>query len=336
MRKMHWLALTTICSLLVSAAVHAATYKTQTIMCATANPPNSQHDVALQAFKKVMETESNGAISVKIFLSGSMGDEQANIKQLRTGELHLATVFTGNMAPAAPILNILGLPYLFAKPEDAVTLLTNKEFTQKLADIAAKQSRARPLGWILGGYRHITNGKHRITKIGDLQGLKLRVSPVVTQLEVFRAWGIDPHPMAWAEVFNALQQGVIDGQENPFFTIRDNKFWEVQKYVTELHYMLWTGPIAVSEIWYSKLDPDTKALVEKAVATAQDTEWKWLAEQESICKKLAIDHGMTVDTLEDEPVWMEKARAIWPKFYDLIGDQALIEQALAIIKASRK
>ncbi|MDR3077615.1 MAG: TRAP transporter substrate-binding protein, partial [Planctomycetota bacterium] len=213
------------------------------------------------------------------------------------------------------------------------TLLNNADFTKKLAEIVVSQSRVRPLGWILGGYRNITNGKHRITKIGDLQGIKLRVSPTVTQLEVFRAWGIDPHPMAWAEVFNALQQGVIDGQENPMFTIRDNKFWEVQKYVTELHYMLWTGVIAASETWYQRLDPDTRALVDKAVAIGQETEWKWVADQEEICKKLAIEHGMTVDSLEDENIWIEKARAIWPKFHDLIGDKALIDQALNIIKA---
>ncbi len=332
MRRIMIFALLAIAALCVSLPADAATYKNQTINVATANPPNSQHDIALQEIKRVMEEESGGAIQVKIFLNGSMGDEQANVKQLRTGELHIASVFTGNMAPAAPILNILSLPYFFAKPEDAEKLLTNKEYMTNLADIVAKQSRARPLGWILGGYRHMTNGKHRIRKMADLQGIKMRVSPAPTQLEAFKAWGIDPHPMAWAEVFNALQQGVIDGQENPFFTIRDNKFWEVQKYVTELHYILWTGPIAVSEVWYQGLDADTKALVEKAIAKGQEKEWAWITDQEETCKQLAIDHGMTVDVLEDEDQWEAKARAIWPQFYDLIGDTKMIDEALAIMK----
>ncbi|MCL2001106.1 MAG: TRAP transporter substrate-binding protein, partial [Planctomycetes bacterium] len=210
-----------------------------------------------------------------------------------------------------------------------------KEYMTKLSDIAASQSRARPLGWIIGGYRHLTNSKHPIQKISDLQGIKMRVSPSITQLEAFRAWGIDPHPMAWAEVFNALQQGVIDGQENPFFSIRDNKFWEVQKYVTELHYILWLGPIAVGELWYQRLDADTKALVDSAIARAQEIEWEWIAGVEDECKQLAIDNGMQVDTLEDEEVWMEKARAIWPKFYETIGNQAMIDEALAILAAGQ-
>ncbi|MDR1535539.1 MAG: TRAP transporter substrate-binding protein [Planctomycetota bacterium] len=333
MRKRLILGLSLAC---LQLSAFAAAYKEQTVMIATANPANSQHDIAIQGIKKYLEEKSGGAITVKVFLNGTMGDEQANVKQLRTNELQIATVFTGNIAPSAPILNILTLPYLFPDPSDAANLLKNKDFTSKLAEIVVSQNRTRPLGWILGGYRHITNAKHAITKMSDLQGLKLRVSPSVTQLEVFRAWGIEPHPMAWAEVFNALQQGVIDGQENPFFTIRDNKFWEVQKYVTELHYMLWTGGIAVSEIWYQRLDPDTKALVEEAVASGQDTEWKWVADQEDLCKQLAIDHGMTVNPLEDEPAWVEKARAIWPKFYDLIGNQEMIQQALDIIKSGGK
>jgi tripartite ATP-independent transporter DctP family solute receptor len=333
MRTLTILALAAFC---LPSAIFAATYKTQTINIATANPANSQHDIAIQAIKKTLEEESGGAITVKVFLNGTMGDEQSNIKQLRTNELQIATAFTGNVTPSAPILTILTLPYLFPKPEDAANLLNNKEFTTKLADIAVSQNRARPLGWILGGYRHITNAKHPIKKIGDLQGIKLRVSPSPTQLETFKAWGIEPHPMAWAEIFNALQQGVVDGQENPFFTIRDNKFWEVQKYVTELHYMLWTGAIAVSEIWYQGQDPATKALIEKAVAVGQETEWKWVADQEDLCKQLAIDHGMTVNPLEDEDVWIEKARAIWPQFYNIINNQGMIDMALGIIKAGSK
>ena len=182
MRKVLFMVLAAACLQLMAADARAAAYKPQTIMVATANPANSQHDIAIQAFKKVLEEESAGAITVKVFLNGTMGDEQANIKQLRTGELHLATVFTGNASPAAPILNLLILPYLFPDPKDAATLLNNADFTKKLAEIVVSQSRVRPLGWILGGYRNITNGTPRIPKIGDLQGIKLRVSPTVTQL----------------------------------------------------------------------------------------------------------------------------------------------------------
>ncbi|MFA5026767.1 MAG: TRAP transporter substrate-binding protein [Candidatus Methylomirabilota bacterium] len=319
------------CVLLVPFSVQSADYPKMTIMGATANPPDSQHVYALEAFKKVVEGESKGAITVKLFLSGSMGDEQTNVKQLRTGELHVASVFSGNMSPFAPVLNLFGLPYLFPSPGDAEKLLGNKGFMDKINDTVAKQSGARPLCWLMGGYRVLTNSKHRVKNINDLQDLKIRVSPTETQLEAFRSWGVSPHPMAWAEVFSALQQKVVDGQENPFFAIPDNKFWEVQKYITEIHYMFWTGIIAVSDAWYKKQNPATRALIDKGMAEAQKAEWEWVQKKEAKSKEQSIQRGMIVDKLEDEPVWVEKARAIWPKFYAKVGGKEIVDEAVAII-----
>ena len=156
---------------------------------------------------------------------------------------------------------------------------------------------------------------------------------VTLQLETFRAWGVEPHPLAWSETFNGLQQGVVDGQENPHTVNRDQKFWEVQKYVTEVHYLYWVGPFLASERWYRKLDPQTKELVNKAVKEAVAYEWKWSEEQDSIARQECIDHGMVVDQLTDEPKWIEAARSVWPKLYDSVGGKALVDEAVAIISA---
>lgn len=317
--------------LLLPMGAQSAEYPKMTIMAATANPPESQHAYALQVFKDIVERESKGAITVKLFLSGSMGDEQTNVKQLRSGELHVASVFSGNMSPFAPVLNLFGLPYLFPTPGDAEKLLSHKPFMNKINEMVTKQSGARPLCWITGGYRVLTNSKHRVKNIKDLQGLKIRVSPTETQLEAFRAWGVSPHPMAWTEVFSALQQKVVDGQENPFFAVVDNKFWEVQKYITEIHYMFWTGIIAASDAWYQKLTPAARNLIDKAAEEAQKAEWAWVRKKEADSKEQCIQRGMIVDKLEDEPVWIEKARAIWPKFYAKIGGKELVDEAVAII-----
>ena len=175
--------------------------------------------------------------------------------------------------------------------------------------------------------------KKPITKMEDLQGLKIRVPAVELQLAAFRSWGVEPHPLAWSETFNGLQQGVIDGQENPHSVNRDQKFWEVQKYITESHYLLWVGPILASEKWYRKLDAQTKALVDKAAKEAMLAEWKWIDEQDSVAFKACIDHGMQFDKLTDEPKWVEAARGVWPKFYDKVGGKELIDAALAIINS---
>jgi len=319
-------------ALLISVSTgEAAEYKKMTIRAATANPQGSQHVTALDKFKEIIEKESNGAIAVQTFYGGSLGDEQANVKQCRDGELNVTVVACGNATPFAPSAGAVYLPYLFPKAEAAKKLLSNEAFMSKLAEAMVKESRVRPLGWLIGGYRHITNSKHPITKMEDLKGLKIRVPAVELQLAAFRSWGVEPHPLAWSETFNGLQQGVIDGQENPHTVNRDQKFWEVQKYITESHYLFWVGPLLVSEKWYRKLDPQTKELVNRAAKEAIAFEWGWADEQDAVALQECLDHGMTYDKLTDEPKWMEAARSVWPQFYDKVGGKALVDEAVAII-----
>ncbi|GHV50004.1 Taurine transporter periplasmatic component [Deltaproteobacteria bacterium] len=329
-------ALSLFVFLLLPSGVMAAKYKKQTIMGATANPSVGQHGAFLNKFKEIVEKESDGAITVKLFFSGSMGDEVTNVKQLRNSELQIASVFTGNLTSNAPSAMVLGLPYMFDSKEDAYALFRDKGFTDDLAEKIIKEANVRPLAWITGGFRNITNSKHPIKSINDLQGLKIRVSPSAVQLAAFRAWGIEPHPMAWSETYNALQQGVIDGQENPYVAITDLKMWEIQKYVTEIHYMFWTGAVLASVDWFKKLDPDTRALVEKAAREAQEVEWVASAKIEEDGKEASLKHGMEIFAPSDEPVWKEKAQAIWKDFLKTPESQALADKAVSVIKAAKK
>lgn len=303
-------------------------YKKMVIRAATANPEGSQMTTAINKFKEIVERDSGGKITVQTFYGGSMGDEQANVKQLRNNEINLGVMATGNLTPFAPSAGIFYLPFLMPSPDDAKKLLSDKEFTDALANQIAKESRTRPLGWVLGGPRILTNSKHPINNINDLQGLKMRVPPVEMQLAAFRAWGVEPHPLAWSETFNGLQQGVIDGQENPHAVNRDQKFWEVQKYITDVPYINWTGPFLVSEQWYSKLDPKTKELVDRAAREALAYEWDWIADQEKAALQQCLDHGMQIGTPTDLPEWEKRARSTWPQFYDKVGGKEMVNKAL--------
>ena len=331
MKRLLFFALASVLFMSPSLSCDAATYKKMTIRAATANPEGSLHATAINKFKEIIERESGGAIKVQTFYGGSMGDEQANVKQLRDGEIQLAVLAGGNLTPFAPRAGAFILPYIFPHEDDAKKVFTNAEYMQKSADEIAQQSRTRPLAWLLGGYRHITNSKRPITKMEDMQGLKIRVPVVELQIEAFHSWGVSPHPLAWSETFNALQQGVADGQETPYSVIRDQKFWEVQKYITPLHYQLFIAPMLVSEIWYKKLDPDTKALVDKAAMETAAYEWKWMEEEDTRALNQCLEKGMVVTELTDEPKWMEAARGIWPKFYDKVGGKAAVDEMLVIM-----
>lgn len=324
-----------LCALLVAllgaSSTYAAEYKKMTIRAATANPEGSLHVTAINKFKEIIEKESGGKITVQTFYGGSMGDEQANVKQLRNAEIHLAVLACGNLTPFAAQSGIFILPYMFPKMADAEKLFSNRTFMDKTADEIARQSRTRPLSWLIGGYRVITNSKKPVAKMEDLKGLKIRVPAVELQLEAFRSWGVEPSPLAWSETFNGLQQGVVDGQENPHAINRDQKFWEVQKYITDVHYMLWVGPMLVSEKWFRKLDPDTRTLVTEAARKAAAYEWQWSAEQDQLALKECLERGMLINEPENEQAWMEAARSVWPAFYDKVGGKSLVDEALGIM-----
>ncbi len=312
-------------------SAQAVEYKKMTIRAATANPTGSLHVTYIDKFKEVIEKESNGAIKVKTFYGGSLGDEQANVKQCRDGELDLAVLATGNLTPFAPAAGLVYLPYIFPNTESAYKLYSNKTFMNKINDQVAKESRTRTVSWLVSGYRMITNSKRPINTLEDLKGLKLRVPPVELQLEAYRAWGIEPTPLAWSETFNALQQGVVDGQDNSPTVNRDQKFWEVQKYISNVHYLLFSAVAIVSDRWFQKLDPQTKELVMKAADIAQKTEWDWSAVEEEKALKQLIDNGMKFNDLQDEDKWQERARSVWPRYYDKVGGKAMVDEALAIM-----
>ncbi|WP_136796285.1 TRAP transporter substrate-binding protein [Desulfosediminicola ganghwensis] len=322
-----------VCLMLSFQTIHAADieYPQTRIMAATANHAGSVHVTALEKFAEILEQESKGNVTVTLFTGGSKGDELDNVKQLRTGELQVAAVATSDLAPFAPSATITVLPYLFPEIEKAYTLFENNNFITELGDRVAAESLTRPLGWMISDYRSLTNSKKPITRIADLQGLKIRVPEVPIQLELFRSWEVEPHPLAWSETVNALEQGVVDGQVNPHSVNRDQKLWEVQKYVTDLHHMLWVGPLLVSERWYQNLEPNLKALIDRAARKAVAHQWQWADEQNRLALQECLDNGMQITRLSDEHEWKARARALWPRFYRAVGGKENIDRALEIM-----
>lgn len=323
-----------ICILLIFLAgapcVHALEYPQRVILAATANPPGSMHVATIEKFKEIIEKESLGAIKVQVFYSGSMGDEQTNVQQLSKEQIHLAVMACSNLSPFAPRVELFMLPYLFSSMEHAQKVFSNEAFMQTVEDSIALQSDTRPLAWLVGGFRNITNSKRPITSLQDMQGLKIRVPDTDVQLMVFKKWGADAYPVPWGDTYRTLQQGAADGQANPNSIHRDRKFWEVQKYVTSVHYMMWLGPLLASERWFQSLDPPTKTLVRKAAREAVHYEWRWIAQQDALALQECVRQGMILSELKDEAAWKEAAQKLWPRYYDKIGGKALLDELLQI------
>mgnify|MGYP002546505336 CR=1 FL=1 len=290
----------------------------------------SAYQLSALELKRMIEEKSDGRIKVEVYPAQQLGSAQEMIEGMQMGTIEATLLPTAKFGGFDQTMNILDMPFLFPD-EDTLYEIMNGELGEQvmagLPDIGI-----RGCAFYGNGFKAITNNIHPIESPDDLKGLKIRVPAVELQLAAFRSWGVEPHPLAWSETFNGLQQGVVDGQENPHAINRDQKFWEVQKYITNIHYMLWVGPMLVSDPWFRKLDPQTKALVEKAAKEAAAYEWKWSAEQDEIALKECLARGMVINDVSDEPAWTEAARSVWPQFYDKVGGKAVVDEALAIMQ----
>lgn len=287
------------------------------------------HQVSVR-FKELVEEGSDGRISVDVFPNSQLGTEQENVQDVASGSLEATIIYTGNFKPFSPSVGVLMLPYIFSDAEEAWAGMDS--VIDELNERVIEESGTRIVGYFDRGFRYLTNSVRPVRTIEDLEGLQIRVSNVDIAIETFRAWGIDPVPMAWSEVPTALQQGVIDGQENPYTTIQDMSFYETQDYVTEIHYMIWTGPIIVNNEFFESLPPELQAVVENAGKEAARLGREIAAESNEEAKEFIEDRGMEIlGPPEDEAVWQARAEAIWPKFYESSGGREWVEQALELM-----
>jgi tripartite ATP-independent transporter DctP family solute receptor len=307
-----------------------AAEKTYTIKLSHSTPTGDQIDRVTEKFKELAAQYSNGRIKVENYPSMQLGDEQENVQDVGSGSLEATIVYTGNLKPFAPSVGILMLPYIFKSNEEAWKGM-DAVFDELNKRLIA-ESGTRMLGIFDRGFRHLTNSKKPVTKMSDLQGLKIRVSEVDITIETFKSWGLDPVPMAWVEVPTALQQKVIDGQENPYATINSQKFYETQKYVTEIHYMIWTGPILINNKLYESMPADLQAALDRAGKEAAQWGREYALEAENNAKKIVGDKGMVLlGPPTDEDQWQKNAMSIWPKFYNTVGGEAWVKQALSLM-----
>jgi TRAP-type C4-dicarboxylate transport system substrate-binding protein len=186
------------------------------------------------------------------------------------------------------------------------------------------------VGWGFSGFRVLTNSKKPVKTLADLKGLKIRVPKNEIMIASYQSWGINPTPMTWSETFTALQQGVVDGQDNPYATINSMKFNEVQKYITNIRYVFSLEPLIVGEAMFKKQPADVQKAILDAGVEATEYSYKWLAETEAKIKKELVAKGMQItDPADGEGEWIVKATtAVWPKFYASIGGKDKLDKVL--------
>lgn len=302
-----------------------------TIRLSHGDNENNPTHLGAEMFEKLVEEYTDGRVDVQIFPANQLGTEQEVAQALRMGAIETEILYTGNLVPLAPSVGVMMLPYAFTSNEQVWAAMD--ALKEPLNERLTEEAGVRILGYFEKGFRVLTNSQRPVETIEDLQGLKIRVSKNNIAIETFKSWGLNPIPMAWAEVFPALQQGVIDGQENPYTTAISSKFYEVQTYITEIHYMIWSGPLIVSERFYQGLPPDIQEALNRAGEEAAMYQRGVSGELTEEAKTKLVELGMVLSgPPKDEEKWQAAAQAIWPQFYDDIGGEAWVKEAQAIME----
>jgi tripartite ATP-independent transporter DctP family solute receptor len=289
----------------------------------------------LLKFKEIVEKETNGQIIVETYHSSQLGDDRTMTEALQLGSQEVTIPSTAPLANFVPEFSVFDFPFLFPNEEVADAVLdgeVGQKFLEKLSD-----QNLVGLSYWENGFRDVTNSKRAIATAADFKGLKLRTMENNLHLEAFQALGANPTPMALAELFTAMQQGTVDGQENPVATIYLQKFYEVQKYVSNTHHIYSPFVFLMSKSFYDGLTEEQQTIVKDAAVEAGKYERE--LNREANGKNLADlqAEGMTFTEVSPE-AREEMVKLVQPtldKYAKQIGEETVQEVYDAIEKATK-
>ena len=304
-------------------------------------PAEHTYGVYAHQFADAVEGNSNGEIKVEVLDGGVMGSEQAIAQKVQLGSVQMGGITSNNVAQLAPSLNVLVLPYLNSGPEDLTGeggLLRSGPYRDALNERVLKESGSlRVIGGFNNAFRSIFTKDECVDEIGDLEGLKVRApkNPVMTAM--WESWGVSTYPIAWGETYGAVATGVVDAFDSPTDVVLNMGFHEHIKYITEATYLPQAAVVIINNDFLQSLSEEDRAILLESAEETDVSHAQYVAENGTRVREALIqDHGVTFCELKDPEVWSDKARAIWPQLYDLVGGGAdWVETTLTFKKTGK-
>lgn len=289
------------------------------------------HIAASQFFKPFVEKQSNGRIEVQIFPNAQLGSDRQTVEGVRLGTIEAANCASGAVSVFAPTFGIWDIPFIFDNRAEAYKVLDGP-FGQKINDSLLPVG-LRNLAWLETGFRNITNNVKPITSPKDLEGIKLRTMENPVFIEAFRELGANPTPMAFGELYTGLQQGTVDGQENPITHIYMQKFYEVQKYLTISRHVYSPAVLIVNDRWFGRLPKDLQKILVDGAQVYRDECRRIAEEQENDMLAKLKEYGMIVNELtpEQKALFIDKTQGVVEVFdKDVEGGKELVKELLLV------
>ncbi|WP_319412615.1 TRAP transporter substrate-binding protein [uncultured Cohaesibacter sp.] len=289
---------------------------------------------AMVKFKELVETGSNGEMEVELFPNSQMGPDREMIESVQSGILEMAVSPSALYSGWDPAFAIFELPYMY--PSKQVALKTMKSETGQAMLARLEKQGLVGLDFLESGLRNITNNVREIRTPDDLKGIKLRTMKVPAHVDAFKALGANPTPMNFGEVYSAMQQGVIDGQENPLSIITSQRFYEVQKYLSLTGHVFTVYVPVISKAFMDGLTAEQQQLIRDSMDKAADYQQTIIAKEEAEQLKTIEDAGVKITRLspEEMALFTEKTKDVRAKFRDEIGADVYDAWVSAIKAAS--
>lgn len=256
-----------------------ADYPAMNIRLSHNQPVDSPEDVGAQRFKQLMEEKSGGKITVEVFPQMQLGSMREQTEMVQMGTIEVSIQPTAVLMPFVEEFQIIDFPFLWPTRE-ALYNVMDGEVGEKFYACGEKRG-FKTLGLWASGFKQITTKGKQIHTPDDFKGMKIRVMPSPLLVEQYKAWGANPVPIEYAELYNALQQNIVDGEENPLQTIAMARLYEVQDYLTISNHGFLGYLFFMSLDWFNRQTPEVQALIVECEKEARDTERKAQAEGES-------------------------------------------------------
>ena len=273
---------------------------------------------SLEYFKGLVEKNSQQRIAVNLYHSSQLGDDREMMEALQMGVQEMTCPSTAPIAPFVNGFKVFDLPFLFPTPQSADYVLdgpVGQNLLKQLDDIGIVG-----LAFWENGYRQLTNSAKAVASPADVKGLKVRTMENPMHLAAWRKLGANPTPMAFGELFSAMQQGVVDGQENPWGTIYLQKFFEVQKFTTDTGHVYSPFVLMISKKFYDKLPEDLQKVVYDAAQQAKvqnrESNRKMNADYLEDLKKVMT---VTILTPEQKAAFQNAVQPVYTQFEKEIG-----------------
>lgn len=295
------------------------------------NDKSAQYE-GLMYFKELVEKNSNGRITVDVYHSSQLGDDREMMEALQRGEQEVTCPSTAPIVSFQPEFGVFDLPFLFPNAEAADAVLDGKigqELLDSLSIVGLKG-----LAFWENGYRNLTNSKRAVYTPADVNGLKVRTMENPMHLDAWTTLGANPTPMAFGELFSAMQQGVVDGQENPWGTIYLQNFFEVQGFATDTGHVYSPFVLLIAEKFFNDLPEDLQKVVQDAAIASRDRERELNRKYNSEYKE-KLKEVMTVVELTpaQKAEFQSMVMPVYDTYSKAIGKD-LIDSVLAEIKSA--